>query len=319
MILRAFIFIFCFVCAKSQAQEEIFKAVQLPPIDIFATDDKLTNDSVIKKLISDTSFYKSFLNMKYYPHVIDGYLQVYFKDDRDKARMERNAIQYLDNQYKWVQINNEVVTGKIRKKNGKYKYLTAEMYDEVFFPSSKQKVSPNIVSIEQEESNESKIDKYKSQLKKMLFNPGAPIESVPFIGNKMAIFSDDMVKFYDYKIYTSTCNDSSNCLIFSCNAKPEFGKNRTVIKRMTTVFDKETFEVLNRSYHLKYGNSIFQFDIEMDISNTQKYGYLVPEKIKYSGWWDIPLKTAEIIDFVLNCSDYPEISREWIYGNSENN
>jgi len=304
VFLRVFILI-GFLFAKSIfAQEDIYRAVTIEPIDIFASDASWTNDSIIKRVIADTTFYKSFLNMKYYPHAIEGYLQVYFKDERGKARLDRKATQILEGDIKWVEIDEESTNGKIRKKNGKYKYLTAEMFDEVFFPTHKHKVSPNIVSKEQKESNESKIDKYKSQLKKMLFNPGAPIESVPFIGDKMAIFSDNMVEYYNYTIFTSHLPDSTECLVFTCEAKPEFRKNKTVIKKMVTYFDKFTFDVLDRTYHLQYGNAIFQFDINMSIQNKKVGKYLVPKKIHYSGWWDIPIKSAEIIDFELNCSDY---------------
>ncbi|MEM7161228.1 MAG: hypothetical protein AAF487_02195 [Bacteroidota bacterium] len=288
-----------------QAQEdEIYKAITIAPIDIFASDAEWSNDSIIKKVIRDTSFYQSFLNMKYFPHEIQGSLEVYFKDERSKAKMDRLAIQHLDNELKWVEIIEEKNNGKIRKKNGKYKYLTAEMYDEVFYPTFKHTVSPIIVQKKQEESKESKIEKYKSQLKKMLFNPGAPIESVPFIGDKLEIFSDEMVRYYEYSIFTSQLKDSTSCLVFKIEAKPEFRSNKTVIKSMTTYFDKESFLVLDRAYHLKYNHALFQFDIHMQIENSVQIGHLVPKRIHYSGWWDIPIKSAEIIDFELNCSNY---------------
>lgn len=304
MLTRLTIILSLSINVSLNAQDEIFKAIDIPPIDIFASDESWSNDSLISRLIQDTTFYKSFLNMKYYPHKITGHLQVYFKDDRDKARLERKATQNLENDLKWVTIDEEITNGKIRKKNGKYKYLTAEMYDEVFYPNFKHKVSSNIVSIDQDLSKESKIEKYKSQLKKMLFNPGAPIESVPFIGGKMEIFSDEMVQYYNYQIFTAFQKDSTECLVFTCEAKPEAKKNKTVIKSMTTYFDKYTFDVLDRSYRLKYANSLFQFDIEMQVINKKIGEYLVPQRITYSGWWDIPIKSAEIIDFDLNCSGY---------------
>lgn len=304
MLYRILIILFLASNVALQAQDDIYKAINIPPIDIFASDESWTDDTLISRLINDTTFYKAFLNMKYYPHKIGGHLQVYFKDDRSKASMDRKATQYLMDEKKWVTIDKETTNGKIRKKNGKFKYLTAEMYDEVFFPEHRHTVSPNIISVEQKETKESKIEKYKSQLKKMLFNPGAPIESVPFIGNKMEIFSDKMVEYYDYNIFTSWLPDSTECLVFTCEAKPDEKKNKTVIKSMTTYFDKYTFEVLDRSYHLKYGNTLFQFDIEMNIKNKKVRSMLVPESIKYSGWWDIPIKKAEIIDFKLNCSEY---------------
>ena len=173
-----------------------------------------------------------------------------------------------------------------------------------FYPTHKHSVTNNIQSIEQMESTEGKIERYKSQLKKMLFNPGAPIESVPFIGDKMAIFSDEMVPFYNYDIYTSYLPDSTDCLVFTCEAKPGIKQGKTVIKSMVTYFEKHSFNVIKRAYRLQYSNIIFQFDIHMEIDNYLTGDKLVPRRISYSGWWDIPTKKPEIIDFDLNCSGY---------------
>ena len=41
---------------------------------------------------------------------------------------------------------------------------------------------------EQEIDRSSRFDKYKSELKKFMFNPGQEIASVPLIGDKLALF-----------------------------------------------------------------------------------------------------------------------------------
>ena len=129
---RILLAIFLILFLSSEAQDDIYKAIDIPAIDIFASDSEWTSDSLIERIISDTTFYKAFLNMKYYPHDIEGNIKVYHKNSREKGSMERKAHQHLDDGVKWVEIIKEQTNGKIRKKNGKYKYLTAEMYDEVF-------------------------------------------------------------------------------------------------------------------------------------------------------------------------------------------
>ncbi|NNC82473.1 MAG: hypothetical protein HKN79_02770 [Flavobacteriales bacterium] len=203
-----------------------------------------------------------------------------------------------------VHISEEKTNGRVYKRNGEHRYLTAEMYDEVFFPSSPEPVSPRISRFEQLETKESKLEKYKSQLKKMMFNPGQEILSVPFIGDKMDIFSPDMTKYYDYSVYSAYGPDSLYCYVFQVDAKPEYGKNRTVIKKMTSYFEKESLQVVSREYELSNNTLFFEFDIWMKVVNELRGGHLLPRRIQYDGDWDIPFKSAEIIRFDIQCADY---------------
>lgn len=303
MSVRILIVSFLFLAPIISFSQDVVKAVTLGEFVVSADDDFQVED-FMQKVMTDSSFYQAFMNLKYYPHLFDSEIEVFDKKDREKAKLKRNAQQFLDDEIRWVEILSETGNGKMYKRNGSHKYLTAEMYDELFFDSQKEPATLHIYEYEQQEVKGNKIDKYKSQLKKMMFNPGQAIVSVPLIGKKMAIFSDEMVEYYNYNIYSAYNQDSVYCYVFQIDAKPEFKSNKTVIKKMTSYFDKSTMQVLNREYVLSNNTPLFDFDIWMKVDNTIKNGVLLPKKISYIGDWDVPFRYPEIIKFDIRAWDY---------------
>ncbi len=271
---------------------------------ISAAIEDFDAEDFIDQVISDTSFYQAFLNLKYFPHRIKGDMIVYEKDESEKATLDRIAVQQLsDDELKWVEITKEKSNGRIKKRNGKWRYLTAEVYDDVFFPTHKHRVSNIVVDKQQELVTGSKMEKHKAQLKKMLFNPGQPIENVPFIGDKLAIFSPEMVEYYDYAIYLRDFADSIPCIVFSSYVK-EGEEDEVVIRDMTSYFHRDTREVIAREYRLAHNTILFDFDIRIKVENAYQEGWLLPHKVTYDGGWDVPFRKPEIIRFDMICSDY---------------
>lgn len=302
---RPLIFIFCFVCCgaiRTHAQE-VVKVINLDQFTVSAATDSFDVSDFVERVRNDTSFYKAFLNLKYFPHKVEGAVAVFKKDESERGTMKRRATQYLDEgDIMRTEITFEETNGNIRKRNGEWKYLTAEMYDDVFFPEGPERVSNRIKSTEQELVSGSRIDKHKAQLKRMMFNPGAEIENVPFIGDKLAIFDDHMVPYYDYSIFNASVN-GIDCIAFSCFAK-EGREDETVIHDLTSYFHPDTYEVLRRDYRLAYSTVLFNFDISMKVENEQKDGHLLPTSISYDGDWNALFRKPEIISFRLRCSEY---------------
>lgn len=267
-------------------------------LEDFAAED------FISQVINDTTFYQAFLNLKYYPHRVNSEILVFHKDESQKGKMYREAVQRrnLDNEM-WIDIQYEKTNGRIKKRNGEWKYLTAEMYDDVFFPEGKQKVNNAIQTREQRLVSGSKLEKHKAQLKKMLFNPGQEIDNVPFIGDKLAIFDSEMVPYYDYAIFTYDWKDSIPTIAFSQFVK-EGMEDEVVIRDMTSYFRQDTREVIAREYRLAHNTIFFDFDISIKVENQLIDGKIVPVRIDYDGAWDIPFKKPEIIKFYLDCYDY---------------
>lgn len=292
-----------FTCMMSYGQDDVVKAVQLGEI-IISSDDEFNVEDFMQIVMTDSSFYQAFLNLRYYPHKFDSHLEVFDKKEREKGKLDRKARQLLEGGLRWVEIEEEKNNGKVYKKNGTHRYLTAEMYDELFFGTEKERPTLEIHEFEQREVKGNRIDKFKSQLKKMMFNPGQSIGTVPLIGKKMAIFSDDMAPYYDYRIYSDFTPDSVYCYVFQVDAKEEAGKNKTVIKSMKSYFEKGSMKVLSREYVLTNNTPIFRFNIWMMVDNDLVNGVLLPRRIQYKGDWDIPFKYPEIIDFDIRCTDY---------------
>ncbi len=302
---RAALFIFLFgLSSIGFSQNDIAKIVTMSEFVVSAGLEDFSPADFIDQIKKDTTFYQAFLNLKYFPHQMKGAMVVYEKDESERGTLKRRAEQHLNEQEEmWVDVTFEETNGKIKKRNGEWKYLTAEMYDDVFFPSAKEKVSNKRVSMEQELVSGSSIEKHKAQLKKMMFNPGAEIENVPFIGDKMAIFEGEMVQYYDYSIYTYMWEDSIPCIAFACYAKKGM-EDETVIRDMTSYFHQDSREVIAREYRLAHNTILFDFDISMRVVNELQEGWLLPKHITYNGFWDIPFKKPEIISFQLSCTDY---------------
>jgi hypothetical protein len=180
--------------------QEVVKVVTLDEFIIRAEPD-MNKEDFIMRVVSDSSFYQAYLNMRYYAHRFNSNLHVYNKGESEKASLYREATQNHQKEQVSVAIDKELVKGKLKNRKGEHLYLTAEMYDDVFFPKGTYKASNKISNMEQDLSKESKLEKYKSQLKKMLFNPGQEISTVPFVGDKVAIFSDEMVQYYNFNIF----------------------------------------------------------------------------------------------------------------------
>ena len=286
----------------SQEDEKIYNSIQLDPITISAQNEFDTK-TFIQRIKDDTTFYQAFKNLRYYPHKALGHLWVYNKREKEKATEKISVTQHLEESYMWQDQKTISSSGKIRTKKGKYRFTTAEIYYDIFFPSDTITVSTEITNVKEESVEKSKKSKYIHDLKLMMFNPGEDISGVPIVGKKMSIFDNDMVEFYDYKVSIINFN-GIECYQFSCIAKPEHKEHKTVIKYLTTVFNKENMAVLNRQYLMRYKSILFQFDVKINVKNEMKNGIITPLSISYTGYWDIPFKTQEKIAFTITNSGY---------------
>jgi len=286
----------------SQEDEKIYNSIQLDTLTIFAQNEFDTK-TFIQRIKDDTTFYQAFKNLRYYPHKALGDLWVYNKKEKEKATEKISVTQYLNESYMWQDRKTNSSSGKLRTKKGKYRFITAEVYYDIFFPSDTIPVSTEITDVKEESVEKNKKSKYIHDLKLMMFNPGEDISGVPIVGKKMSIFDNDMVEFYDYKVSIINFN-GIECYQFSCIAKPEYREHKTVIKYLTTVFNKENMAVLNRQYLMRYKSILFQFDVKINVKNEMKNGIITPLSISYNGYWDIPFKTQEKIAFTITNSGY---------------
>jgi len=305
MLRSSFLAMLSVITLSALAQSDsIMNAVELDPVVVTAETEGFNVKEFVKQVMEDTTFYKAFLNMKTYPHTVRSGLNVRNKKEKETAALNREGeLIVRDSTRVELVLNVDEARGKLKNRKGEFRYLTAEMYDEVFWPKGTYVADNTIKSRQQQLVKGSKLDEYKSELKKFMFNPGQEIGSVPFIGNKMALFDDHMIPFYNYRIWSDK-RSGRVCWVFSADAKPERKANKTVIKSMDTWFDKNTWQVRARHYHLEHSTVILDFDINIKVENVSIKGQTVPTSINYDGAFDLPFKKPEIVRFWLVLADW---------------
>jgi hypothetical protein len=284
--------------------QDIVKVVSLNEITIQAVADDFDTDAFIETVKSDSTFYLAFKAMNYYPSIYHGWLKAFKKGEVEKGYVIRKAERIRSGDWMWVELLEEEEKGKIRKRNGDYKYITAEAWDEVFFPQKKRKVNMNMHKDFDKYKSLSKSEKHRMEVKQLMFNPGNEVDGIPIIGKKMGIFEEDMHQYYEYSVYTDMYKDTVTCLVFEAIALPEFQKGKTVIKTLTTYFDQETLEVMQRQVLLSYSSMLIDFEIYIDVKNQKLNGVLLPEMIYYKGFFDVPFMKKERVEFRLDEFNY---------------
>ncbi len=293
--------------AQTEA-DTIVNVYELGEVVVHGGARGLALEGFIHQVMEDTTFYHAFLNTKYHAHKVKSELRVRDKKSRESAYLYREGRLMRDGALAELVLDSAREEGKLREKDGEIRFLTAEMYDDVFFPKGRYTASNRIASRQQEISRESRFDKYKSELKKFMFNPGQEIASVPMIGDKLALFDSTMTPFYDFSVDVSF-RGGRPCWLFSAVARDsidgdEADEDDTVIKRMLTWFDQSSMNVMAREYRIANASMLLDFDITIKVENTLEPGDLVPTRVDYDGDWDIPFKKRELVRFYLLYSEW---------------
>lgn len=292
------------LATRAVAQRDtLLKHIQLDEVVISAQATGFSVEAFMRQVREDTTFHKAFLNTRYHPHTMRSALVVVNKGERELATLYRESRLHREGPMARQSIDLERETGRMRTRKGEYRYLTAEMYDDVFFPLGTFKADNSVAARKLEIQRGSRFDKYKSELKKFMFDPGSEIASVPLIGYKLALFEPHMAPLYDFRIWSDTRHGEA-CWVFSADAKPEHRDGRTVIKTMDTWFHQESGEVIARQYRIANSSLILDFDITIQVENMRKDGALLPVRVDYDGDWNIPLKKRELVKFFLVFSDW---------------
>ena len=297
--------------APAQAQTDpdtVTNVYQLGDLVIHGRAEGLDLEGFVQQVKEDTSFLHAFLNMRYWPHDVQGSVLVRNKDEKEAASLFREGRLLRNGPNAELRVDSTKESGKLRSRNGDMRYLTAELYEDLFWPKGEWKADNSIAAYRRGQGGKGKIEKYKDQLKKFMFNPGQEIADVPFIGDKLALFDPAMTPYYDYTIGTGFRNGHT-CWKFSAVAKDSLnGKHvserATVIKTMHTWFDQSTLEVIAREYRIAHASILLDFDISIQVDNTVVGGELVPTDIRYDGDWDIPFKKREIVRFRLKLGEW---------------
>jgi hypothetical protein len=237
-------------------------------------------EDFIHEIVTDTSFYQAFRNMKKYAFTAENRVFTYDTKDKVEGKIYRKIFHSNDLAGHNMRYLAKTDSGKLFKRNGKYNLYTVEMFDYIFMNAYNTDFVPNAPNGPSGKggSNES----YKDRLKTLVFTPGRPIKGIPFISGKTEIFTANMRQDYDYTFNKGTYLDSIPVYRFKVSMKPDLSnwtKDGIMIKELTTIFDQRTFQILGRYIDMKLDNLAFDFDVQMNIEMSYFGADLLPTKI----------------------------------------
>ncbi|WP_143307916.1 hypothetical protein [Chitinophaga vietnamensis] len=261
-------------------------------------------NSFIKRVEEDTTFYRAFKNLHIVGFNSDNDIRIFDKAGQVQASLKSQTHQQMQGRCRTMQVLDEKVTGDFYDRKGRYNYYTAELYGNLFFTKGTACVDDNGESTERSSGS---LARHKSQLKQLIFNPGKPIRGVPIVGTKVAIFSDEVIRFYDFSISAQNYIDGTPCYVFTAKAKPglsRIDRADVVIDELVTWFNKENFEIVGRKYALSYKTMLFDFNVKMNVQMTKQFGLLIPALVTYSGTWNVAFKKRETASFIAKFYDF---------------
>ncbi len=296
--------IFCLAPSGAYAQPDAQPPVRNIQLDPVVIRDFRTTDinKFIRLVKEDESFFSSFANMRYQNYTAYNDIRLFDKNSRQVAGYTSTTRQHWDGQCRSMDIVKEKINGNFYKdiKDREHRYYTAAMFDRVLFTHGT--ICTGDSTVFKRKNKTGVVQKQIDQLKTLIFRPGKKVSGIPFIGDKTAIFSKEMAKYYDFKVTIEPFEGRKDCYLFTATVKPEFLKKQqdaTVVKYMQTWFDVETYQVVGRKYRLQYDGLFFSFDITLNAELTHVAGQYLPLYIAYDGWWDIPGRSPESADFMV--------------------
>jgi hypothetical protein len=263
----------------------------------------------IERVKNDTTFYKAFRNLKVLGYTSLNDVQILDKKNNVKASLRSRTRQETSKGCRWMHVLEEKSTGDYYDRRHNYNYYTAEMYAGLFFARDTICGETNIVgNSEFSTKGKTGMARHKEQLKMLFFNPGKRIPGLPFIGNKIALFDDDVAKLYDFVIDMQVFKGEM-CYVFSITARQDlsgFEKDEVVINEMTTWFRVTDWGIVARNYDLSYDAGVYDFEVRMEVEMTRFRDYTVPALLRYNGNWDVAFKKREKAVFTATLFDFAE-------------
>lgn len=268
----------------------------LDSVVVTASRSGFNVDDFIRIIQEDEGLYEHFRDLRFTSYTFSNDIQFFSKKGKSIAQYQSTAQQNSDGECRTMSIFSEVIAGKYYKNRRKKKlrYYTSKLYERLFFTEGKVCDTRETPVSQPPPSG---MAKHVAELKKLIFSPGQKAD-IPFIGKKTAIFNPNMAKYYDFEIRSETCGVGEECYVFSAKAKSGF-PGKTVIKSLTTYFEKGSLNILGRDYHLKYHSGIYSFDVRMHIDMAPFNGNLLPSVVQYDGSWKIPMKKRERCQFEM--------------------
>lgn len=250
----------------------------------------------IRRVRTDTTFYKAFRNLRVLDFESLNDIRMFDRRGGLSASLRSRTRQAAWDGCRVTRTLEQTSTGDFFDRQGDYNYFTARLYDGLFFSfdtvcGQHNRVSEARLSL----AGKSGLDKRKEQLKMLFFDPGGDIPGIPLLGDKARIFDPSQARFYDFDIDIRE-RRGRPCYVFSIRRKEGLGifeRDRAIFDEMITWFDYASFEVVQRSYSMRYDAGVYAFDVRMDVEMAKAGDFLYPAVIRYDGVWNVALKGRE--------------------------
>lgn len=297
----------CFCWASAQKDSAVTvnkKAVTLKEVVVRSN---LNVPAFIDRVKEDTTFYKAFRNLKVLGYTALNDIRMLEKKGAVKATLKSRTQQLVKDSCRWMKVLEETTTGDMYDRKRQFNYYTANLYAGLFFAPDTICGESNVVKgSEFSTKNKTGIEKHKEQLKMLFFNPGKKIPGIPFIGNKIAVFDEEVAKLYDYIIDMNSFNGQM-CYIFKLVPRADLTageRDKIVINEMTTWFNIDNWDIVARNYDLSYSAGVYHFDVNMEAEMTRFGEFLVPKVLRYNGSWGVVFKKRENAVFTATLFDF---------------
>lgn len=292
-----------YLAASSQDTTVVYKN-QTFQLSEVVVRNKFNAGAFIDYVKNDTTFYKAFKNLRILSFTSFNHIQMLDKKGKTIASLDSRTRQTRANGCRTMEVLEERTTGDFYDSKKNYNYTTAELYASLFFTNGKVCGETNIVrNASFSTKGKSGIEKHKEQLKQLFFNPGKRVQGIPFVSNKVALFDEDVSKYYDYRI-DQTDYMGYSCYVFTIRPKDNADRSNMVIDEMTTWFNAKTLEIIGRNYSLSYKAGVYDFDVNMEVQLEKVGELLVPKVLRYKGEWDVVFKKKERALFTATLTDF---------------
>lgn len=280
------------------------KVIQLS--EVVVRSDVNVN-ALMQRVKDDTGFYKAFRNLRILQYSTINDIRMLNSKGQLAAFLRSKTRQHAFAGCRYTEVLEETHGGDFYDKQGDFRYYTAAIYAGLMFAPDTICGETNIVKHNRFDPRQKKgMEKHREQLKMLFFNPGVAVPGVPFIGNKLGIFDEDMKALYQFHIDLVSYR-GENCYLFEVKAKPDISplqRRRIVIDEMKTWFAVSDLSIMGKTYRMQYNAGVYDFDVIMEVA-LQRFGNLnVPVEIKYNGNWDVPFRKRERGVFTATLYDF---------------
>tara|TARA_B100000767_G_scaffold129791_1_gene123331 strand:+ start:78 stop:995 length:918 start_codon:yes stop_codon:yes gene_type:complete len=290
-------------CSSLSAQDTLMPVIFLDDVVISVNNNGFSVEDFVEYVKEDTTFYMGFKHLRYYSHNYKSELNIFNKKGKVIGMLKKQGTHHSNGKRAWIVNDSINYTGKIFKRNGKYKYYTPEAFDEVFFPKDTLDVSLSMTKEKNKKESQNMRD-----AKTVGFSIGTDDveQSKGLISKKLAVFDISMQKYYDYTI-SDTIYKQKECYVFIVKVKQELkvkDREKTLIRKIISYFDKENFNVIYREYKFVYNHLLIDLDMDIFVHMDYVNEKHVPTEIQYSGFWNALFFRPERAEFKLKNSNY---------------